>query len=412
MSSRNDRPAFAEHALCPKARNAIASRQSELEDQLLALANINSGSHNPAGLEQVAAAILSGMGAFVDVPPKFVRDPDSGELIALQWKQHVSDGPRVLLNGHLDTVYSPESPFQSCVYSEDRRRITGPGVTDMKGGLVILFTALRAFLESELAHQLSWEVLLTCDEEIGSFKSRTLLEESARTNDIGIVFESSLPDGSLIRNRMGTGLIVAESKGQAAHSGRDFAKGRNAVVALSRFLVEAHELNDSIAGGIINVAKVQGGGPANVVPDQAKAELNVRAKDADAELQILESLHSAAETIGSQTGCELALTGGFTRPPKTCDASLEQLMQAWEVTANAMGQQLTWKDTGGASDGNILQAAGLPNIDNLGASGNFIHSEKEYIECDSLVHRAQLVASFLINLAAGKLSLPQNQHSA
>ena len=405
MSCTEDRSEFVEHAECQRARAAIGARQAELEAQLLDLANINSGSYNSEGLEQVALALVKHARQALPEKPDFIRHPQTGELTALRWQRIAPNTPRVLLNGHLDTVYGSDSAFQSCTYSEDRRTINGPGVTDMKGGLVILFAALHSFLESELASKLSWEILITFDEEIGSHKSRPLLEQAAQSNDIGIVFESSLPDGSLIRNRMGTGTITVEAKGQAAHSGRDFERGKNAIVALSRFNSIAHELNATIAGAIINIAKMEGGGPANVVPDHARLEINVRAENSQAEQEVLCAIQSAAEVTSNQTGCQLAVSGGFTRPPKTSDAALERLIDAWQTTANAFGKKLTFKDTGGASDGNILQAAGLPNIDNLGARGNHIHSEQEYIECESLVSRSQLVASFLINLAAGKLDL-------
>lgn len=407
MSRSEETCKFVEHAACQRARADIAARRPELEEQLLTLAKINSGSYNPDGLERVAKALVESVSRLLPSPPEFIRHPETSELLALRWQQSHPDTPHVLLNGHLDTVHGPESSFQNCTYSEDRQTINGPGVTDMKGGLVILFAALQAFLKSELSQKLSWEILISFDEEIGSAKSRQLLENAARSNDIGIVFESSLPDGSLIRNRMGTGLITIEARGQASHSGRDFAKGKNAIVALSRLLNIVHDLNETIQGAIINIAKTEGGGPANVVPDRARADINVRASDVVAEQQVVSEIKSAAETISAETGCQITVSGGFTRPPKTSGPQTERLMQAWQQTANAFGEELKFKDTGGASDGNILQAAGLPNIDNLGARGNHIHSDKEYIECESLVTRSQLVASFLINLAAGKISLSE-----
>ncbi|MBK1875968.1 hydrolase [Pelagicoccus mobilis] len=408
MSRLENSQCFEEHPACREVRRSLAQREAELVEQLVRLADINSGSYNPDGHHLVANAVIESVEGFIPNPVERLTNPQNGELLALRWRHITPNTPRVLLNGHLDTVYEPESNFQTCSFSVDRKTINGPGVTDMKGGIVILFAALKAFLETEFANQLSWEILITFDEEIGSHKSRELLEQSARENDIGIVFESSLPDGSLIRNRMGTGLVEVEVQGKAAHSGRDFEKGKNAIVALSRFINLAHELNDSIPGGIINVAQTQGGGAVNVVPDRASAKINLRASDSQAEQAILDGLEKHANETGKRTGCSLSLTGGFTRPPKKADAKLEHLMSAWDNTASGMGEKLSWKDTGGASDGNILQAAGLANIDNLGAIGAHIHSEQEYIECSSLVSRAQLVASFLVNLSSGKFEFPRS----
>jgi glutamate carboxypeptidase len=393
---------FSEHPDCARVREGIRNEANNLTETLVEWAEMNSGSHHPEGIVALAHTIEA-YASFLPVKPQWLRDPESGQPCALSWRvQREASLPSVLLNGHIDTVYGPEHPFQKCTQIPAEGRIQGPGVTDMKGGLVILFAAIKAWLESGLGEQLSWEILLTFDEEIGSFQNTIHLQEAAQRHDLGITFESSVADGYLVRNRMGTGVVEVSAQGRSAHAGRDFAKGLNAVAALGRFVDRAHELNHTIPDIIVNVAHITGGGPTNVVPDAAAAKMNVRAKTAQGEQTVMTALRETAATVAEETGCELELSGGFTRPAKEATPATSLLMQAWEHCGAAMNVAVNWRDTGGASDGNILQAAGLPTIDNLGAIGDHIHSPREYIRVSSLVERAQLVASFLMNLSGGQ----------
>ena len=158
----------------------------------------------------------------------------------------------------------------------DDNRIQGPGVTDAKGGLLVMLKALEAFERSPWANELGWEALINPDEEIGSPGSKLLLEKAARTNDIGLVFEPSLSDGNLVGSRRGSGNFVVMVKGRAAHAGREPHIGRNAINALAEFVVQLNSLPPGALGLTLNVGYIEGGGPVNVVPDRAICKFNVR----------------------------------------------------------------------------------------------------------------------------------------
>ncbi len=402
MPAPGNTTSLEEHPACEDARVYLAGRSTEMIETLRTWADQNSGSDNVAGIERMAELVKEHA---LFLPGKFspLTAPDSDTTCALRWEHMPRPGlPRVLLNGHLDTVFPADHPFQRC-HIDDHGRIHGPGVADMKGGLVILFEALRAFLRSGLHDRLAWEVLVTFDEEVGSPTNFDHLKAAAQRNDVGLAFESSPHVDELIRNRMGTGVIDITCRGKAAHAGRNFADGRNAILALGNYLQHINKLNTSIPGGIVNVGAITGGGPVNVVPDSASASVNLRAIDPATQDEMMHELRAIASRISSETECTIDLSGGFTRPPKVAGPATEKLLRAVKRVGHTLDLDISWRDTGGASDGNILQHAGLPTIDNLGAVGTHLHSDAEFAECARFVPRAQLTACFLINLAAGRL---------
>jgi len=323
----------------------------------------------------------------------------------LSWRCRPEAPVQVLLNGHLDTVFGPESPFQKCTVL-DAERIRGPGITDMKGGLVVMLAALTAFEACPWSGQIGWEVLISPDEELGSPGSAALLTAAARRHHLGLVFESSLPDGNLVRARMGVGRFLYQVRGRAAHVGRDFSAGRNAIEALSRILLKASALNQQMAGVIVNIGRIEGGGAINVVADRAEAELNIRVWKADQMEELLGRLRACAEAVTQREGFEVTMDGDFSRGPKEGSPEVEGLFAALQDCGRAIGLEFGWRDTGGGSDGNILAMAGLPNVDSLGVRGEFIHSDREVVLIDSLVERASLSALLLMRLARGELDLP------
>jgi len=315
------------------------------------------------------------------------------------------DAPiQVLLNGHIDTVFAADHAFQQCEILDAQGIIKGPGVADMKGGIVIMLAALELF--ESLQYQgdknaVGWEVLITCDEEIGSPHSRPVLESAALRNHLGITFESSLPDGKLVRRRMGVGYAHAKVLGRSAHVGRNFAEGKNAIVKLCDWITRIHALNDNIPGAIVNTGSIQGGGPLNVVSEQAEARFNLRVDSASAEARLFDAMghiHRAVE----ETGYECRWSAHINRKAKETGPAFEILFSAWQHAAAQLGQTLDWRDTGGGSDGNILQAAGLPIIDNLGIIGDQIHSPDEWALLSSIPERTALVTMFLHMLSDGE----------
>lgn len=366
-------------------------------------AGIPSGSHDLAGLARMRMALAAAFGQLA--PVEEIPLPGGTDARALRLRRRPEAPRQVLLLGHYDTVFGPEHPFRGVLPPDPARPgiLRGPGVADMKGGLTVLWHALAALegAAPETAAGLGWEVLLNPDEEIGSPHSGALLAEAARRHRLGLVFEPALPDGGLASARKGSGNFTVTAHGRAAHAGRDFAAGRNAVAALAAFIVGADRMNGRREGVTVNVAAVGGGGPVNVVPDRAECALNVRTVRPGDEAWAQDGLRELAAAAGP--GVRLELSGAFTSPPKPADPRVDALLHALAGCAADLGQPpLTWGPTGGTCDGNRLLAAGLPNVDNLGPRGGGLHSADEWIELRSLPERARLVAWFLAKLAAGR----------
>ncbi|SFS70542.1 hydrolase [Brevundimonas viscosa] len=375
-------------------------------------ANVNSGSRNAAGLEAVLTLLeAEARRLAADV----VRVPTAGSTTvaddgSVRAEAHADalritarpDAPvQVVLTGHYDTVFPAESAFQSVTTRPDGA-LNGPGIADMKGGISVLLAALEAFELHPDHDRVGWTVLLSPDEEIGSPASAPLLAGLGARGHLGLTYEPSLPDGTLAGARKGSGnyhLVVA---GKAAHAGRAFHEGANAVAGAALLAVRLHALNGQRDGVTVNVAKIAGGGPLNVVADNAVVRFNVRVPDA-ASAAWIEAEVRALAAEPPFPGLTLALHGGMTRPPKPMDASQTALFEAVREAGALLGQSIAWKPSGGVCEGNNLHAAGLPNIDTLGVVGGDIHSDQEFAWPASFVERAQLSALILCKVASGDI---------
>ncbi len=389
----------------PLAISTLPARDAELRALLAAWSAINSGSDHPEGLARMRAALRATFaaafpGATLDEP---ALPGTSARALRLVLRP---DSPiRVLLNGHYDTVYEACHPFQQArLLGSDT--LNGPGTADMKGGIVVLLAALQAFEETEDASGLGIEILLTPDEETGSRASLDEIDRSARRCHFGLVFEPARAGGEIVRTRKGTGVFTVTSRGRAAH-GAQPELGRNAIAALSEFLVAAHRIPDELPGVMLNIGVIRGGGVINIVPDLAVAELHARISRIEQKDTLAARLAAIAAPINAREGHTIVIEGAFDRPPKECGPAERAAFAALNRCAADLGlAPIDWVDTGGGSDGNLLSAAGLPNLDGLGPIGNHLHSEQEYVHLPSLVTRAQLAALLLHRLATRDLVLP------
>ena len=377
-----------------------------LRDRLIRWANQNSGSDHLAGL----AAMLDLLEAdFATLPGVTVQrvacTGTSAQALRVRYRP---EAPRqLLLSGHYDTVYGADHPFQRCELV-DERTLRGPGVTDMKGGLVVMHAALQAYLASNPPATQGFEVMLTPDEETGSFGSAALFTEAARRHQLGLVFEPARPNGSLVQSRKGTGNFTVTCHGRAGHAAKSPSDARNAIAALAEFLVAAARVPAEMPGILLNIGLIRGGSEAtNVVPDFAQALLDLRitrAADRDAVLARLDDL---AAPINAREGLRLEITGSFNRPPKECGPVEKAAFAAYQQCGQELGlAPFSWVHAGGGSDGNLLSAAGLPNLDGLGVIGDHLHSDREYCVLPSLAERAQLCARFMRKRAEGEIVLP------
>lgn len=390
----------------------IAARKDAIIDRTVVWANINSGSNHAEGLERVLAALETEArqldALVVRVPTQgstIVADDGSVKAVAHADALTITGRPeapiQVVMTGHYDTVFPADSGFQTVVTRADGA-LNGPGVADMKGGISVLLAALVAFDTHPDKDRVGYNVLLSPDEEIGSPASAPLLAELGARGHVGMTYEPGLPDGTLAGARKGSGNYHLIVRGKAAHAGRAFHEGANAIAGAAILAASLHALNGQHDGVTVNVAKISGGGALNVVADHAVVRFNVRIPDAQTSAWISDAVKTIAATPPFD-GLTLELHGGMTRPPKPMDASQTALFEAVRQTGALLGQMIAWNPSGGVCEGNNLHAAGLPNIDTLGVRGGDIHSDQEFAWPDSFVERAQLSALILCKLASGEI---------
>ncbi|MEM6315136.1 MAG: M20/M25/M40 family metallo-hydrolase, partial [Planctomycetota bacterium] len=297
----------------------------ELAELTIAWSNINSGTDHVDGVNAMAHATADAFGPLADnvdirpLPTRPVIDAGGnvqrrpvGPAVVIT---KAGTGPRVLLSAHLDTVFPKDSPFQ--VARRDGDRLRGPGVADIKGGIVVMLHALRT---ADIS--LPWTVVLNPDEEVGSPSSTPLLHELARQHDVGFVFEPAV-DGKLAANRGGSGSFDLILRGRSAHVGRNFADGSSAI----HLACEATNLLvglNAADGVTVNIGKIDGGGPPNVVADLAVVRMNVRVADAEKQEGFENDLRRLATVLGRREGITADLHGAFFSPPKpACEPLLD-----------------------------------------------------------------------------------------
>jgi len=391
---------------------AIDDQHQALIDRAIAWCAINSGSRHLAGLERQREALAPAMAA---LPGALERLPLAPSVeIAADGKESAQPHPdalqltvrpdapiQIALTGHYDTVYPASSPFQTVTTRADGA-LHGPGVADMKGGISILLGALSAFEAHPLAERVGYRVLLSPDEEIGSIASAPRLAALGKTAMLGLTYEPAMASGKLASARKGSGNFHVVVRGKSAHAGRDFALGRNAVAAACRLAERLDALNGQRDGVTLNIARIDGGGPLNVVPDLAVVRFNVRLPDEAARAFIVAEIDAALAAL-SKDGISAHLHGGFTRAPKPFTPVQQTLFEKTREVGALIGQTVDWAPSGGVCEGNNLFAAGVPNIDTLGVLGGDIHSEDEHAFPESFSARCKLSTLLLIKIAEGNI---------
>ncbi len=373
-----------------------------------AWAAINSGSGHLPGLALQAEAMAEAVAPLADAvellegPAEPLAAPD-GSIVPRPHGRHLRairrpDAPvRVLLTGHMDTVFGPDHPFKTLRW-EAPGRLNGPGVADMKGGVAVMLEALAALEASDAAHRLGWELLIVSDEEVGSPASCGLLAEAAARAHWGLTYEpASLPDGTLAGARWGSGNFAAIITGRAAHAGRNPEEGRNALTAAADLALRLEALRGAEIR--VNPARIDGGAPNNMVPERAVLRFNVRPRSLAAQAAAEAGIAAAVEAVAAAREVSIHLHGGFARPPKPLDAVQRPLFDLVQAAAADLGQPLAVRESGGVCDGNNLAAHGLPVVDTMGVRGGAIHSAREFLLADSLVERARLSALVLHRLS-------------
>lgn len=387
---------------------AIKDRSHDLLEDLRLHVSIPTGGNNQTAIEETRERFglrLQELGATIHMIP---GDPKPDWLLGGQQSDYTpptavcerlngATENRVMIAGHLDTVHDPKGDFQDLSISKDGKTAIGPGCVDMKGGLVIAVAALEAI--EECGAKANWTFTMNADEETGTYHSERALADEAQRHDFGLALEPALPGGELAIERVGSGQFMIETHGKSAHVGRAFTEGVSAVVELARCITESSRFPEPQRGKILSIGPVRGGVATNAVPDSAAAWGNVRFADqaiADELAMQLDSLQTAADATP-----QVIVRRSFNRPAKPLIPETEALALRARAVAEALGQKLPFKSTGGVCDGNVMQHAGLPTIDTLGVRGGGLHTKDEWIELPSLVERCQLLAILIARLSAG-----------
>jgi len=382
-------------------------------DEVQSWCAINTGTANIEGLAKQADVLrnafskLPGKVELIDPSPVTAIAADGSEFDKAHGQHMVlrvrpTANRRILLTGHMDTVFPVDHPFQNQTWLEDGV-LNGPGVADMKGGIAVMLHALMAFEETASAGSLGYDVLINSDEETGSLASSALIAEMAQGKLAALTYEpAALPDGTLAHARGGTGNYSITITGKSAHAGRNPHDGRNALVAAADLILRLKQLErEDIT---VNPAKLEGGGPNNVVPDHAVLRFNIRPKSTEAMQGFDNDLNALLRNIEAAHEVSTHRHGGVTRPPKPVDERAQKLFDLVRECGAEMGQDIRWQSTGGVCDGNNIAACGVPVVDTMGVRGGSIHSSDEFLITDSLAERAALSARVIQRLSEGALN--------
>jgi glutamate carboxypeptidase len=365
------------------------ARVDDTVAEIEALATLESPSTDKAAVDRCGAELSARLRALGATVERLHRS-DRGDHIAASLS---GDEPGVLILGHFDTVWGIGT-VETMPVRRDGDRLSGPGVFDMKAGIAIALTAVRALLHAN-ATRPAIRMLWTTDEEIGSGTSRDAIVAAARTARAVLVLEPALPGGALKTARKGCGEYELVVEGVAAHAGLDPGKGVSAVHELAQQIRAIEALADDRAGVTLNVGVVSGGTRANVIAAEARAVVDARARtmaDADRVDAALRALQPG------RSGVRLTLRGGFERPPMERSADVVRLFDLARETAADLGRTLEEGAAGGGSDGNFTAAAGAPTLDGLGAVGDGAHASHEHVTISDLPWRAALVAGLIHRL--------------
>ena len=374
----------------PTLREFCDARHDWLVRVLTDLVRLESPTTDPGAVdrcgERLAEHLREMEGAVERIP-----SPTSGAHLRAAF----GAGPparQVMLLGHFDTVW-PVGQLERMPLREADGRLYGPGVYDMKAGIVIGMLAVRALAAAGRLDDVRVVMLWTADEERGSRSSRGLVEAEARRSSAVFVLEPALPDGAVKTGRKGCGEFELQVRGIAAHAGIDPTRGASAIDELATQIAAVGALRDHTRGLTLNVGVIEGGDRPNVVAERARAVVDARAatmEDARGLEQRMQALRPVLD------GTSLHVSGGFSRPPFERTPAVARLYELARAVAAEMGRELGEGVTGGGSDGNFTGALGVPTLDGLGAVGDGAHALDEHVVTADLTWRAALLAELIV----------------
>ncbi len=365
-------------------------------DDLQTIVNIDSGTYTKAGVDRVGDYLSERFAAF-GFATHVERQQQYGNHLVATHTGNTPKGARILLIGHIDTVF-PEGEVAKRPFTlskvQNKHIATGPGVLDMKSGVLIGMYGLHLLLAAQEARYQRVTFVCNSDEEIGSPSSKSLIQELAKAADAAIVLEPGRLINTVVSSRRGSGQYRVEVQGVSAHAGVEPQRGRNAILELSYQVQKMQALNGTVPGTTLSVGIIRGGERTNVVPDYACCDMDVRVSDPGG----LKAIEAAMRNVTTQhvlEGTQITLSGGMACMPFEHNKRNAPLVQLIKEAGSELGLKIQDVGSGGASDANNTSAVGTPTIDGLGAGGGLAHNPGEYIELDYLPVRIALLAGLV-----------------
>ncbi|MRI32873.1 peptidase M20 [Endozoicomonas sp. OPT23] len=363
-------------------------------DELRPLIDVDCGTLTVSGIETVAGILTE----------KYqqlgwnIKQVDLGEAGCGLEVRNKPDAEQIdlMMVGHMDTVF-PEGTVAERPMTFDDKCAYGPGVSDMKSGLLNVIYALRA-IDEDVLDKLSICVCMNPDEEIGSTYSHGWLESVASEAKQVLVAEAARADGSLVKARKGMARYDIEFHGKAAHAGNEPENGRSAITEMAHWLLAINELTNFETGTTFNNGVVSGGAGANIVPDYAKIVVDIRFWDNREYEAMDEKLKSMTETPFTKD-ITVSISRAAHKPAMVPSDKTVNLMSVVEESGNELGIEINWKEVGGGSDANLTAAMGIPTLDGLGPIGGGFHSSDEYLDLSSIEPRINLLKTVICKLA-------------
>lgn len=365
-------------------------------EELRPLINLDCGTLTVEGIEKVADMMAEKYEQMGGWHIKRVDCGKAGSGLEIRNKPE-NDVIDLMLIGHMDTVF-PVGTAATRPMSVDEQRAYGPGVSDMKSGLLNVVYALRS-LDKAVLDKMSICVCMNPDEEIGSLHSETWLKSVAKDARTVLVAEAARADGSLVKARKGMARYKMTFKGKAAHAGNEPQNGRSAISEMAHWILAINAMTNFESGTTLNVGAVNGGAGANIVPEHAEAIVDVRFWDNDEYADVDHKIRALTESPFIE-GVLVELDRQAYKPSMVPSEKTESLMAMVEETGRELGMDITWQAVGGGSDANLTAVLGVPTLDGLGPIGAGFHSDEEYLVLNSIEPRIELLKRVITKLSA------------
>ncbi|MDQ2886396.1 MAG: M20 family metallopeptidase [Chloroflexota bacterium] len=385
--------------------HTFVERAEQLMEQYLAdlrtIVNIDSGTYNKAGVDRVGAYLRDRFQDF-GFSTHFDSQSEYGDHLVATHTGSAPNGPSILLVGHIDTVF-PDGEAKHRPFSTSQQNgmsiAKGPGVLDMKSGVLLGMYGVHMLIEAQLTNYKSVTFVLNSDEEIGSPASKPLIQDLARQSDAAIVLEPGRQLNTVVSSRRSSGLYRVEVQGRAAHAGVEPQKGINAILELSYQIQGMQALQGAIPGTSLSVTVARGGDRHNVIPDLAYCEMDVRASDMAGIRTIEEAMRKVANR-SMLAGTKITFSGSMRCLPFERSERNAPLVNMVKEAGQELGIEIQDVASGGASDANNTSPEGVPTIDGLGAGGGLAHNPDEYVELDYLPTRIALLSGLVKRIAS------------